>query len=65
MSTERFFWDNITAADATDAEIDLVHVIFGDKPAYMSAEQWRDNLRSIAQHIRYHVKLQMPDTSRG
>jgi len=55
VNTERNNWDNITSADATARELELIHRIFGPKPEYVSADQWRENTAVCAQAIRAHV----------
>lgn len=55
MNTERDNWKNVTAEDATDAELRLVHKIHGPKPDWMDADNWRNNMRAIAKDIREHV----------
>ena len=57
MNTERDYWKNITIEDATEAELRLVHKIFGPKPNWMNADNWRTNLRSCARYIREHVNF--------
>jgi hypothetical protein len=55
--TERNNWENVTPEDATDAELRLVHKIFGPKPEWMDDANWRNNMRSCANEIRKNVAL--------
>lgn len=55
-NTERKSWNDVTPADATSAELNLVHQIMGQKPSHISDEQWRENMRSCAKAIREHVR---------
>ena len=56
-NTERRSWQNITEADATSEELHLVHMIMGERPEYITPDQWRENMRSCAKCIRWHVAL--------
>lgn len=56
-NTERRNWQNITEADATSEELHLVHMIMGERPKYITPEQWRENMRGCAKSIREHVAL--------
>jgi len=55
VNTQRRGWENLTPDDATDAELNLVHLIAGQKPHWMDAGQWRLNMRAVARDIRDHV----------
>jgi hypothetical protein len=59
MNTERDNWTDITPADATDAELRLVHTIYGNKPELMSCSNWRTNMAVVAASIRAHVKSEI------
>ena len=52
---ERRLWKDITQEDATDDELHVVHMIFGPRPDWMDRENWRQNMRACAKHIREHV----------
>ena len=56
MNTERDNWKEITPEDATDAELRLIHKIFGPKPSWMDDKNWRNNMRQCAKDIREHVE---------
>lgn len=57
MNAERRGWKNLIPEDATDAELNLVHKIFGPKPEWMDDRNWRINMRECARDIREHVSL--------
>ena len=61
MNTERDNWKDVTEMDATDAELRLVHKIYGPKPQWMTEANWRNNMRACAQVIREHVALESPN----
>jgi hypothetical protein len=56
-NTERRSWQNITEADATSEELHLVQMIMGERPKYITPEQWRENMRVCAKSIRGHVAV--------
>jgi hypothetical protein len=62
-NTERAHWGNITAEDASCEELHLIHQIMGQRPQFITPEQWRVNTRSIAMHIRRHVDSVIRDSS--
>ena len=51
MNTERD-WQ-----DATADELRLLHMLCGEKPTWMDADNWRKNMRACATLIRKHVEL--------
>ncbi len=55
-NTERANWQNVTPDDATSCELNLVHLIMGERPKHITPEQWRENMRECAKHIREHVE---------
>ena len=57
MNTERDNWKDLTSADATAAELRLVHLIHGQKPTWLDDHNWRLNMRECAKAIREHVQI--------
>lgn len=62
MNNERGNWKDITLEDASDSELDLVHMIFGPRPKWMDAVNWRNNMRACANIIRSHYSTELRDT---
>ena len=56
MNNERRNWKDITPEDATDDELSLIHKICGEKPKWMTDENWRNNMKACAKDIRDHIR---------
>lgn len=59
-NTDAAGWREITPEDATPAELHLVYQIMGERPKWLSPEQWRDNMRACAKSIRRH-RAEVPE----